>query len=231
MDLRPPPARPGQAESAPARTITREDLELLEGPDGWRPADVLRRFGAAQTLGEHLARLVVAGAVHLGPRRVLELTERLTSLVAQLEPRIRGLRADDGLAPRHAFLDDLLGRLRAARTELSRTRARAANAAGLPGNPDGLRFLDLLVLMAQTETVLTAHELSGRRNVTGIDFARGVAGRPPELSHAEAWLERLLGSARPAGLLLFRPPHYGRVVLVHEDGRLAYDPGAEAAPG
>jgi hypothetical protein len=227
LDVRPPPARPRGAQQLPPRMVEAEDLELLRDGDDWAPTQVLRRFGPARTEQEHLPRLIVAAGILEGPHRLRELSERLLQLDAQIEPRLRGLLVDDALGPRRGFLETVVTQLGIARLELPQTRARAANnAAGVWPHPDGLRFLDLDILVTQTETAVLAQELSGRRNVTGLDFARAVVGRPPELRYAESWLERLYGTVRLGGVLLYRPEEFGRVLLVREDGRLAYDPGA-----
>ncbi len=75
-----------------------------------------------------------------------------------------------------------------------------------------------------------AQEISGRRNAAGIDFGLRFAQNPPELDYAERWIAKVLGSEALGEILLYWPREYGRVVLVHSDGRLLYDPKSPDGP-
>ena len=86
--------------------------------------------------------------------------------------------------------------------------------------------MDLDILRDHVRTLVTAQELCGRRNVAGIDFGLRCVERGPSLPEAEKWLQRFTGVSHVEGAMLFWPKEYGRVVIVYEDGRLAYDPGA-----
>ena len=140
------------------------------------------------------------------------------------------MASDETLSARKTQLRELRRRLNTARAELVATRARAANDLDSEQlNPDGLRQLDLVILVQQTETSVLAHEIARRRNIAGVDFGLGMTGRVPPQDYAEEWLERVFGRAKMGNLLLFTPREYNRVVIVYQDGRLAYDPAAKQA--
>lgn len=221
----PPPARAKTAHKP--REITQDDLQPLRQDLQWRPGAILELYGPAADGGQHLPRLLAAAAILQGPHRIREATERLNTLLAQGQPRLERLLSDDTLAPRKKVLAELLQKAKAARAELSQTRARAANDA-TPDmiKPGGLRVLDLAILTDNLQTSIELFEVVQRRNVAGIDYAFAFAAQIPQLKVAETWLERSFGSARMKGIVLFAPPGYGRLVLAYEDGRLAYDPGA-----
>ena len=232
MGHHPPPPRPRGEEGILPRKIRREDLEPLRQGGDWRPTRVLEAFGPALRPREQLAHLIVGCALLQGVHRVLELTERLIALVGAQGPRVKQMAQDVGLQPRRPVLGELAKQLASARLELVQTRARAANDVDAePLTPDGLRLLDLHILASQTGAVIRAHEVVRRRNLTGVDYGLAVASRPPDLAYAETWIERLLGSRQMGAILLFVPPRYGRVLVVYQDGRLAYDPGAAAPEG
>ncbi len=226
MDLAPPPPRDRGQDFLPPREITAADLEPLRTGFDWRPTVILRRFGPAPQDEAYLPRLLVACAVLQGAHRIQELSERLIALNNVSTPRVAQMAGDEALASRKGPLKELKKRLNGARDELVATRARAANDLETEQlHPDGLRYVDLAILSQQTETAIRAHEVSRRRNVAGIDYGIGMAGRVPSQAYAEEWCERALGTAKMNGLLLFTPREYRRVVIVYEDGRLAYDPG------
>ena len=227
MELAPPPPRDRGQEFLPPREITDADLQPLRCDFEWRPTIILKGFGSAEKDSEYLPRLLVACAVLQGVHRVQELTERMIGLNNTNQPRINQMAGDENLAARKGPLRELRRRLNTARAELVATRARAANDLDSEQlNPDGLRQLDLTILVQQTETSVLAHEIARRRNIAGIDFGLGMAGRVPPQEYAEEWFERALGASKMRNLLLFTPREYNRVVIVHKDGRLAYDPGA-----
>ena len=230
MDLAPPPPRDKGQDFLPPREITDADLVPLRQDFDWRPTIILKSYGPAANDHEYLPRLLVACAVLQGVHRVQELTERLIALNNVNLPKVTQMASDDALAIRKSALKDLRRRLNSARVELVATRARAANDIDTEQlHPDGLRLVDLAILTQQTETTILAHEVARRRNIAGIDYGMGVAQRRPPQDYAEDWCERVLGTARMHGLLLFTPREYARVVVVYEDGRLAYDPGAKPA--
>jgi hypothetical protein len=228
-----PPPRPTKQQMAyPPRDITDADLQPLRIDAQWRPVRVLEWFGPARHDHEYLARVIVASAVLQGVHRILELAERLLHLINVQFPRVAQMLRDDSLEQKKPQLEELRGRLELARYELPQTRARAANDIdGEPLNPDGLRVMDLEVLKVHTQMCIIGHELTSRRNVTGIDYGLAVAINVPSQHYAEAWLDRALGSSEMNGILLFTPPEYGRPILVYDDGRLAYDPAQPMPAG
>ena len=227
MELAPPPPKDKGQEYLPPREVSSEDLRPLRLEFDWRPTLILKAFGPSKENKEYLPRMLVAAAVIQGVHRVLEMAERLIALNTVSIPRINEMVPDDALAARRGVLKDLRRRLNSARDELVTTRARASNDIETePLHPDGLRLLDLIILSHQAETAIQAYEVARRRNVAGIDFGMAVSSQIPPQDYAEDWFERLFGYGKLHNLLLFTPREYGRVVLVYEDGRLAYDPGA-----
>lgn len=228
MAHNPPPARAPGVDELPPREITEDDLVPLRGMElEWRPSAILDWFGPARDDSEYLGRLLVGCGVIQGPHRLFELTERLRGMLAAYLPRVDLMRKDDVFSPRKPQLEQLVKQLNTGVKELVQTRARAANdMEGEPANPDGLRMVDLLILVSHVHSAVSAHELAQRRNVAGLDFGLAVARQPPDMRRAEDWLDRLMGNSDLNGILLYWPPSYGRVVIVYEDGRLAYDPGA-----
>ena len=224
----PPPPRARQSEGLPPpREITEEDMEPLRYDEDWRPVQVLKRFKPAQDDSEYLPKILVACAVLQGVHRILDLTERLLNISKVAEPRLRQMANDDALASKKKQLKELKGWMTLAKQELVQTRARANNDVDPdPLKPDGLRMLDLDILTTHTRTMIKAHEITSRRNVTGVNFGLAVANRAPDLRYAEDWLERALGTNELNGILLFWPEEYARVIVVYDDGRLAYDPVA-----
>jgi hypothetical protein len=215
-DTGPAPREPGPNDLRPLR---------VEGE--WRPTIILRRFGGIRKETEFLPRLLVACAAVSGVHRIREMTERLVGLANVALPRVQRMIDDETLERRHGTLKDIVDRLHAARQDLPATRARANNDLD-NDHPDGLREIDLEMLVAHTESVMVGTEVATKRNLTGIDFAIHLATTPPDQRYAEDWLDRALGTAGLSGILLFTPREYGRVVIVYEDGRLAYDPAAAA---
>ncbi len=223
----PPPPRARGEMQLPPRKVTKADLEPLRDDIEWRPTRILARFGPAPNEREYLSRLIVACAVLQGAHRVLELTERLQTIMKNARPRTKRMLEEESLAPRKTVLEKVDKRIEEARLELVQTRARAANDFDdEPLNPDGLRFVDLAILTSHVRTAVLCHEVTTRRNLRGIDYGIAVISRAPDLAYAEAWVERALGSAKMNGILLYWPREYGRVLVVYDDGRLAYDPGA-----
>ncbi|MBK8013301.1 MAG: hypothetical protein IPK13_18345 [Deltaproteobacteria bacterium] len=221
-----PGRRPGRAPYQP-RQYEVADVQPLRVDGRWQPQEILRVLGPGAHEGEYLTRLIVACALIQGVHRVRELTDRLLQLLRVASPRIELMGKEDGLRPRRPLLDGLAGRLKKARAELVQTRARATNdLPSEPPNPDGLRVVDLAILCEHVQGVILATEISTRRNVTGIDFATQICNVSPALRFAEDWLDRALGSVHMHGILLYLPPEYGRVLVVYDDGRLAYDPAA-----
>lgn len=221
----PPPARSRGVEGLPPREFTEEDMEPLRDDEEWRPVQVLKRFPPVQDDSEYLPKLLVACAVLQGVHRILELTERLKGIAKVAEPRLRQMINDDALVSQKKEIKQLRSWVELAKKELVQTRARANNDLNPdPLKPDGLRMLDLDLLSGHTRTMIRAHEVTSRRNVTGIRVGLAFANRIPDLRYAEDWLERALGTTELNGILLFWPEEYGRVIVVYEDGRLAYDP-------
>ena len=229
MAHQPHSGRPLEGEEVwPPRELTDSDVQLLRDPEGaWNPLRILARFGPAREEANQLGHLLVGCAVLAGAYRIRDMAERLVVLAANALPRVRRLLENDALRSRQSVLQNLVARLHGARQELASTRAHAANDQGGRANhPDGLRFVDLDIIRDHIRTQVTAHEVVSAGNAEGIDFGLRCAERAPRLEDAERWLKRLIGTTHLEGILLFWPRTYGRVVLVYEDGRLAYDPGA-----
>jgi hypothetical protein len=219
---------PVKRTSMPAdpRVLPREpspdEIEPLRIEGEWRPLIILRRFGPAKADNEYLPRLLVACGVLQGAHRLREIADRLLSMIAIAVPRVQRLAEDKAVERRKPQLEDVLARLQVARQDLPATRARAANEAD-HAHPDGLRGIDLEMLVIHAGAVIVGSEIATKRNATGIDFAIHLGSTSPEQRYAEDWVDRALG-APLSGILLFTPPEYGRVVVVYGDGRLAYDP-------
>jgi hypothetical protein len=163
-----------------------------------------------------------------GAHRVREVADRLLAMLAIAIPRVQRMVDDKALDRRKADLKTTLDRMLFARDDLPATRARATNDSDR-AHPDGLRFIDLKMLMIHAETTVAGSEIATKRNLTGIDYAMNLAFTSPDQRYATDWVERTLGAPLQvlgSGILLFVPQEYGRVVVVHGDGRLAYDPGA-----
>jgi hypothetical protein len=221
----PPPRQSAEQMQFAPREVTEADLQPLRVDAAWRPVQVLKWFGPARADHEYLARMLVACAVLQGVHRIRELSERLLVLISIQFPRVLQMLRDESLESKKPQISELKGRLELARHELGQTRARAANDIdGDPQNPDGLRVMDLEILKTHCQMVVIGHELTSRRNVTGIDFGLQVAINVPNQRYVEDWLDRALGSSELHGVLLFTPPEYGRPIIVYDDGRLAYDP-------
>ncbi len=228
MQHSPRAVAPPSEDELPPREITEEDLEALRTDGQWRPSAILERFGPVEQEGEDLARLLIACAVIQGPHRLQEMTERLRTIMSAYLPRMKQMRSNEDLEARRPELTEVYKKLNSGTQELVQTRARAANDMdGSFANSDGLRIVDLLILVTQVQATVQAHEMVQRRNIAGLDFGMAIAAQPPDMRTAEEWLDRLMGNAELNGILLFWPPEYGRVVVVYEDGRLAYDPVAE----
>lgn len=222
----PPPKKRGEMQ-LPPRKITKDDLLPLRDDVEWRPTQILARFGPAPNDREYLGRLIVACAVLQGAHRVLELTERLQTIMKNAKPRTKRMLEEESLAPRKNVIEKIDRRIAEAQLELVQTRARAANDFDdEPLNPDGLRYVDLTILTSHVRTAVLCHEVTTRRNLRGIDYGIAIVSRAPDLAYAETWVERALGSAQMNRILLYWPKEYGRVLVVYDDGRLAYDPGA-----
>jgi hypothetical protein len=208
------------------RDPTPEELEPLRVDGDWMPAVILRRFGPATKDSEYLPRLIIACAVLQGAHRMRELADRLTAMITVATPRVQRMIEDQNLERRKSELEGVLQRLSAARADLPASRARAYNELD-HNHPDGLRGIDLEMLVSDCEAAILGSEIATKRNLTGIDFSLRLAASLPEQRFADDWVDRALGgplAGLPPGILLFTPPEYGRVVVVHADGRLAYDP-------
>ncbi len=223
-----PSVRRTEAVSSDPRMLPREpteaDLATLREDGDWRPVVILKRFGTAKKDSEHLPRLVIACALFHGPNRMRELSERLLAQINIASPRVQRMIDDESLARRHELLKSVMKGMQNARQDLPATRARASNDLDHTNHPDGLRQIDLEMLVTHMEAVVLGAECATKRNLTGIDYAAQLAKSVPDQRYVEDWLERALGTTALSGILLFTPQEYGRVVVVHHDGRLAYDP-------
>ncbi len=222
---RPDPAAP----SRPNRQVDARHLEPIRFGDDWRVSALLEELGPAQHGSEQLGRLLTAIALSQGPSRIHELADKAGGLVRVAEPRLAALAEDAALASHRPRLVELLGRARLALAELPELKTRAANEMDPEvRRPFGLRLLDLEVLADHAATAVAVHEIARRPHPAGVAFARRITESPPDAELGDTWLERVLGAAPLRGVqLFFAPPPYDRLLLVFDDGRLAYDPSPE----
>lgn len=206
------------------REVTEADLEPLRVGEEWLPWVIVKRLGSVEHGKESLPKLLVACGIFQGPMRIRDLTDNLTTEIKIALPKLKLMLSDQTLARRKPMLQELIVKMQLARTDLVSTKARASNDMEEHG-VDGLVALDVDMLVAHIQSVVLGAEIAAQRNITGVDFAVRTAYLPPTLADAEGWVERAFGTTSLPGFLLFVPPGYGRVVLVHDDGRLAYDPG------
>lgn len=191
----------------------------------WGPQAILARFGPSLTDQDQLPRLIAAIAVLLGPGRIAELAVRLTHGFAALRAPLKSLLAVEALAKRHELVQQMQERIKAAELELEEVRKRAQN--DLVGRPGGLRGTELAYLVMALRSFVLATEVAKRRTPLGFEDALVLAVTPPVLAYAEEWAMRLFGTLHFDGFQLFWPKEYARVILVYDDGRLAYDPKPE----
>lgn len=219
----PPEDEPRYHDDEPA---SEEDLRLLRTGGHWAPRNILERLGPAPTEAESLPYLLVACAVLEGAIRIVELCGKVEYLAMAGRPRLEVMLRNTILGPRHGEIQGYLDQVVKARNEIPGTRARAAN--DVPGNrPDGLRLFDLRNLVHFVSAVIGATEVSARRNLLAVDFAIELIERAPDMHFVETWIDRLMPNAALDGVQFFEPPDFGRIVIVHDDGRLAYDPREE----
>lgn len=218
-------ARPA-AKGGPIPTLISpgpDELEPLRVRGEWRPQEILRILGPADDERQTLSRLIVACCVVEGAARFHELTGRLEYLATRAKPRLEQMMREPLLKPRHDLIEALLKEMGNARRELISVRAHAQNDM-TSDRPGGMRIFDLLLLVHHGYCGIAATEIGAMRNLVGVERAVSLTAHPPDLDFAETWLDRVLPSAPPSGIQLFDPPQLGRVVVVHDDGRLAYDP-------
>lgn len=214
----------------PRREVGEQHLRPLRVDDDWRVVRILDKLPAAEQPSEMLGLLLVAAAVTQGPVRLLELTDKASSLVRQALPRLERLAEDPSLAPHRRALSELVGGGRLALEELPEIRTRTVNEIEVDvRRPYGLRLLDLEVLASHVRSAVGGHELTRRPGAAGVGFGRRLFENAPDLELGETWKARLLGSAPLRGAQLYWPESYRRLLLVFDDGRLAYDPGAPSA--
>lgn len=219
------PQRPVERPGPPPREVAEADLELVKKGGEWSARAVLEVLGPARTEGEHLACLMAAAAVVQGPGKVAEMAERIIAVIARARPRLAQMVRDEATQPRRGTLVQVFADTEIAEREAAQTKARATNdAEPYLTKPDGLRRFDLRILVDACRAAILADEISHRRNTRGIDFALGVTQRKPDLHFCKHWLPKMTGVRELRNYLFFLPPEWGRVVLVHADGTLAYDP-------
>jgi hypothetical protein len=190
----------------------------------WEPRRILEYFGTSRDESENLARVITAACVIEGIGRIAELATRIDYYAATALPRLEQMLRDKTFEPRQAVLAELCRQLFAAKREMPATRARAKNDVEA-GRVDGLRHFDLQMLLHYTRMTVGSNEIKLQRNIVGFERALQVARMSPPLDYAELWLDRLTPSSPLQGIQLFAPRELGRVVVVYDDGRLAYDPG------
>lgn len=231
-----PPTGPKPTDTGfvrPRRDVGEQELRPLRIDDDWRVLRILDLLPPAGDPSEALSWLLVAAAVTQGPGRVLELADKAGGLLRRAVPKLEHMVEDPAFGPHAALVRALASEGRLALEELPEVKTRASNERDVAvSRPYGLRLLDLLVLGGHVRTTVGAHELTRRPNPAGVGFGRRLFESSPDPELGETWLGRLLGSGPLRGVRLFWPRDYERLLLVFDDGRLAYDPGAgESFPG
>ena len=214
----------------PKRNVVDADIEPLRVNHEWSMGHILDKLPPAEHPSESLSLLLVAAAVTQGPGKIYDLADNAHGFLRPLVSRVDALVDDAGLARHRAFLSELAERSRLALEELPEIRTRAANEMDVDvSRPYGLRLLDLTVLSLHLRTVVNAHEATRRPNPAGVHFARCLTAAAPDPEFGDVWLERLFRVTGLRGVQFFWPKEYDRLLLVFDDGRLAYDPGAAEA--
>lgn len=224
-----PPTGPAPLDigfTRPSREVGQAELRPLRVDDDWRSLRILDALAPAADNSEALSRLLVAAAVTQGPGRLHELADKARGLIVQSHRRVETLVQGDGLPrPHRGWAEALLSAGKLALAELPEVRMRAANDMDPDvSRPYGLRLLDLMVLCDHVRACVGLTEAMRRPNPAGLGFARALFEHAPEPEFAETWVQRLMGSAPLRGVQLFWPREYDRLLLVFDDGRLAYDP-------
>ncbi len=222
VDPEPPPSDYDPLDVYPAAEDDDPRLVPLRLNGNWSPPYILEWYGPVSHDGEALARLLVACAFIEGPQRINELCTKLIHLGRTVHRKLDQLARDPQLAPHHEHLGRLSALMPTAMRELATVRANAANDIERSG--PGLLFYDLGALVHYTHATLQALEIARVRNLIGLERAIGFATMPPMLDQVETWLERLLPAAPLSDIQVYDPPELGRVVIVFNDGTLAYDP-------
>ncbi|MFO0727107.1 MAG: hypothetical protein U1E65_25220 [Myxococcota bacterium] len=190
----------------------------------WRPQSILKKLGSAKSPDEELGLLIVALGVLHGPPRVRDLVVRIEIELRRIAPRLEVIAAEPSLAKARPLIDALVQRGRPLIADLPKLKARAANETK-PNPVVGLVIGDLLAIAALVRTVAMGSELTAKPSPAGIDRARRQFDASPPIALVRTWVKRLLPDLA-ASAMIGVDPAFGRVVLVHEDGRLAYDAAA-----
>jgi hypothetical protein len=202
---------------------SRDELSLIcpSGQD-WQPDRVLEYLGPALQPSETLIRLVVAAAVVEGPLRLNELAIQIERL-GQLKIALLGNKlVDPHFEKYHLRLQCLISQLRPPQRHLQAARARLENS--LNTQQIELLYFDVRVLLHFGQRALWAQIFSVARNAVGLEQLFGVYEAAPPMVECEEWCERLLPSGPLTRCMFFEPVDYDRLVIVYQDGLLAYDP-------
>ncbi len=200
-----------------------QDERPLRVQGEWAPEDILERLGAAQSRREQLPKLLVAYAILQGSPRVYELIQRLETFGVPARTRLGMMEKNAAFRSRQAELSAIYAELEAGRRSFAVLKAKAQN--DVRAAPNGLRTYDLPHLVRLTGAVVAATELTNKGNIAGIDIALGYAWGRPEFEFTCMWVDKLMPKSSSASVTVFEPEELSRVVLVYQDGRLAYDPG------
>lgn len=223
-----PPTGPRPADVGfvrPVRDVGEAELRPLRIDDDWRVIRILDLLPPAAAPHEALPRLLVAGSVTQGPGRVFELADRARATLRGGGRRVEALLEEPAGVRHGDFLRPLLESTQLALAELDEVCTRADNERDPDVHrPYGLRLLDLMVLADHVGAAIAVDEVARRPHPAGVGFARALVQEAPDPDFAETWVERLMGSTPLRGVRLFWPRDYDRLLLVFEDGRLAYDP-------
>lgn len=201
----------------------RDERPLRVGGE-WAPAEVLERLGPAESTREQLPKLLVAYAILQGSPRVYELIQRLETFGVPARARLGVMAKNAAFKSRQDELGAIHAELETGKRSFPVLKAKAQN--DMRAVPNGLRTHDLGPLVRLTGAVVAATELLNKGNVAGIDIALGYAWGRPEFEFTCSWVDRLMPKASSDSVTVFEPDELGRVILVYQDGRLAYDPQA-----
>jgi hypothetical protein len=203
---------------------------LKEAGD-WVPQRVLARLGPANAPSEHLSYLLVALSVTSGPPRMKLLAERLELEGRRMKPRMDQVVQMPALSGVSPLLREIQTQLATTLKALPAVKARATNDQ--QGKPNGLRGEDLERLVSSVGPIVLSVEIGTRPSQAGVARVVALSQKEPPIDWVASWAYRLMPGTPQTGAQLYRSDELGgRVVIVYEDGRLAYDPaGSEDEEG
>lgn len=172
-----------------------------------------------------LPMLLVAAGVVKGPKGIQELAEHAAGWSERGRRRLAGVVEEGGApGPLGRTVSAALANARAAEPTFSDIKIRAVNeAGGRVREGFVLRTFDLMRLAWALRPALEVAEMAERPGPAGLRRGAALAQHPPDVELVDKWRGRLLpGPLRGARPLW--PRGEDHVLLVFDDGRLAYDP-------